>query len=308
MRNFAIVIHGGAGTILKAQMSDELEVKYKEVLKQSIEAGEKILIAGGEAIEAVVASILVLENCELFNAGKGAVFTNNETHELDASIMDGSNLNAAGAAGLKKVKNPILLCKTILEKSKHVLMIGEGAEKFAAENNLEMVDNNYFSTDFRLKQLKDIQHTNNTQLDHTANDAKKYGTVGAVALDRNGNLAAGTSTGGLTNKKYGRVGDTAIIGAGTFANKTCAVSCTGDGEYFIRSVTAYDIAAMMEYKNYSLEKACNQMVHEKLVSIGGEGGVIAIDKDGNIQASFNTPGMYRASIDKEGNKKIAIYK
>ena len=308
MRKSAIAIHGGAGTILKSLMNQELELQYTNALNAALNAGEEILASGGYAIDAVAAAIVEMENCELFNAGKGAVFTNEETHELDASLMDGNNLTAAGVAGLKRVKNPIILCKTILKKSKHILMVGEGAEKFAIENDLEMVNNNYFSTDFRLQQLKNIQHTNNTQLDHTANDSKKFGTVGAVAIDCFGHLAAGTSTGGLTNKKYGRVGDTPLIGAGTFANSTCAVSCTGDGEYFIRAVVAYDIAAMMEYKNYTLEEACTEMVHKKLVKIGGEGGLIAIDKNGNIQFSFNTDGMYRASIDKDGKRTITIYK
>ena len=308
MRKSAIAIHGGAGTILKSLMNQELELQYTNALNAALNAGEEILASGGYAIDAVAAAIVEMENCELFNAGKGAVFTNEETHELDASLMDGNNLTAAGVAGLKRVKNPIILCKTILKKSKHILMVGEGAEKFAIENDLEMVNNNYFSTDFRLQQLKSIQHTNTTQLDHTANDSKKFGTVGAVAIDCFGHLAAGTSTGGLTNKKYGRVGDTPLIGAGTFANSTCAVSCTGDGEYFIRAVVAYDIAAMMEYKNYTLEEACTEMVHKKLVKIGGEGGLIAIDKNGNIQFSFNTDGMYRASIDKDGKRIIAIYK
>ena len=308
MRKSAIAIHGGAGTILKSLMNQELELQYTNALNAALNAGEEILASGGYAIDAVAAAIVEMENCELFNAGKGAVFTNEETHELDASLMDGNNLTAAGVAGLKRVKNPIILCKTILKKSKHILMVGEGAEKFAIENDLEMVNNNYFSTDFRLQQLKNIQHTNNTQLDHTANDSKKFGTVGAVAIDCFGHLAAGTSTGGLTNKKYGRVGDTPLIGAGTFANSTCAVSCTGDGEYFIRAVVAYDIAAMMEYKNYTLEEACTEMVHKKLIKIGGEGGLIAIDKNGNIQFSFNTDGMYRASIDKDGKRTITIYK
>jgi beta-aspartyl-peptidase (threonine type) len=238
-----------------------------------------------------------LENSPLFNAGKGAVFTNNGTIEHDASIMNGENLNAGASTGTMHVKNPIDLAHSIMTKSSHVFLSGSGAEDFAKSQNLEMVEQEYFYTDFRFNQLEKQK-----------NSVSKFGTVGCVAIDINGNLAAGTSTGGMTNKKWGRIGDSPIIGAGTYANnKTCAISCTGSGEYFMRSVVAYDISALMEYKDLSLKEAVFKVIHKKLPSIGGDGGLIAIDNKGNIIMDFNTPGMYRASINKYGEKNIAIY-
>ena len=238
-----------------------------------------------------------MENSPLFNAGKGAVFTSQGTIEHDASIMSGENLNAGASTGTMHIKNPITLAHSIMTSSEHVFLSREGAEEFGKLQNLEMVEQDYFFTDFRLNQLKKQQ-----------NSSSKFGTVGCVAMDINGNLAAGTSTGGMTNKKWGRIGDSPIIGAGTYANnKTCAVSCTGSGEYFMRSVVAYDISALMEYKDFSLKEAVYNVIHKKLPSIGGDGGLIAIDNKGNIVMDFNTPGMYRASINKDGEKNIAIY-
>ena len=293
----AIAIHGGAGIILKGSLSSEKEKLIRDKLDEAISHGYEILKSSGNSTEAIIETIKILENSPLFNAGKGAVFTNNGTIEHDASIMNGENLNAGASTGTMHVKNPIDLAHSIMTKSSHVFLSGSGAEDFAKSQNLEMVEQEYFYTDFRFNQLEKQQNT-----------ASKFGTVGCVAMDINGNLAAGTSTGGMTNKKWGRIGDSPIIGAGTYANnKTCAVSCTGSGEYFMRSVVAYDISALMEYKDLSLKEAVYKVIHKKLPSIGGDGGLIAIDNKGNIVMDFNTPGMYRASINKDGEKNIAIY-
>ncbi len=292
-----IAIHGGAGIILKGDLSTEKEKLIREKLDEAISHGYEILKSTGSSTEAVVETIKILENSPLFNAGKGAVFTSQGTIEHDASIMNGKDLNAGASTGTMHIKNPITLAYSIMTNSEHVFLSHKGAEEFAQLQNLEMVEQDYFFTDFRLNQLKKQQ-----------NSSSKFGTVGCVAMDINGNLAAGTSTGGMTNKKWGRIGDSPIIGAGTYANnKTCAVSCTGSGEYFMRSVVAYDISALMEYENLSLESAVFKVVHKKLPSIGGDGGLIAIDYKGNIVMDFNTPGMYRASINKDGEKNIAIY-
>lgn len=328
--SFSIAIHGGAGTILQSTMTPELEKKYRQGLTEAITAGITILEKGGFAWDAVEAAIVSLENCELFNAGKGAVFTHDATHELDASIMEGKTLKAGAVSGLLHIKNPISLAKTVMLESQHVMMMGEGAEKFAFEKGFERVENSYFSTPLRLEQLAAIRNTNKTQLDHTVGEIalqdsqntapfsekeKKRGTVGAVVKDKYGNLAAGTSTGGMTNKKHGRIGDTPIIGAGTYANnRTCAVSATGWGEFFIRGVVAYDIAALMDYKELSLEEAANLVIHKKLTELSpiegelGDGGVIAIDKAGNIAMPFNTEGMYRASFQENGTLFVGLYK
>ena len=317
--NFAIVIHGGAGTILKKNMTDEQEKAYQEKLQEALDSGYAILKNRGSAIDAVEKAIVVMEDSPLFNAGKGAVYTNAATNELDASIMDGKTLNAGAVSGVRNVKNPIKLARVVMEKSEHVMLSGKGAEDFAKLHKIEMVDSAYFYNEHRLKQLNKIKDSEKIQLDHSDNDDEqgditelkdcKFGTVGAVALDKHGNLAAATSTGGMTNKKFGRIGDSPIIGAGTYANNaTCAVSCTGHGEFFIRNVVAYDVAALMEYKNLSLVDAANYVVNEKLVKLGGDGGLIAIDKDGNIAMPFNTKGMYRAYKKANGESKILIFK
>lgn len=312
MQNYAIAIHGGAGTILKNVMTPEKELSYKNGLQDAIEAGESILKSGGSAFDAVESTIIQLENNPLFNAGKGAVFTHNGLHEMDASIMNGSDLNAGAVAGVQHIKNPISLARAVMEQSEHVLLTGNGAVEFAKKVNARFENDDYFFVQLRYDQLQEAKKSNSMILDHTAkidNNEKKFGTVGCVALDQKGNLAAGTSTGGMTNKKFGRVGDSSIIGSGTYANNnTCAISCTGHGELFIRSVVAYDISCLMEYKNLSLKDACDIVVMDKLVKIGGEGGLIALDSKGNIELSFNSDGMYRASKKQNEELFIGIYK
>ena len=291
-----IAIHGGAGVILKGDLSEEREKLIREKLDEAISRGYEILNASGSSTDAVIETIKILENSPLFNAGKGAVFTNNGTIEHDASIMNGADLNAGASSGTMHVKNPITLANAIMTKSDHVFLSGSGAEEFAKKENLDMVEQDYFYTEFRFNQLKKMK------------DDSKFGTVGCVAMDKKGNLVAGTSTGGMTNKKWGRIGDSPIIGAGTYANNnTCAVSCTGSGEYFMRSVVAYDVSALIEYEKLSLKDAVSKIIHKKLPAIGGDGGLIAIDNKGNIAMDFNTPGMYRASINKNGEKVIEIY-
>jgi beta-aspartyl-peptidase (threonine type) len=313
MHNYALAIHGGAGTILKSTMTPEKELAYKNGLQDAIEAGESILKSGGSAFDAVESAIIQLENNPLFNAGKGAVFTNTGTHEMDASIMNGKDLMAGAIAGVQGVKNPISLARAVMEKSEHVLLTGNGAMDFAKKVNAPFENEDYFFVQLRYDQLQQAKQSNSMILDHTEDKIehgeKKFGTVGCVALDLQGNLAAGTSTGGMTNKKFGRVGDSSIIGAGTYANNnTCAISCTGHGELFIRSVVAYDISCLMEYKNLSLKEACDLVVMDKLVKIGGEGGLIALDAKGNIVLPFNSEGMYRASKKQNEDIFIGIYK
>ncbi|WP_291114815.1 isoaspartyl peptidase/L-asparaginase family protein [Flavobacterium sp. UBA6135] len=316
VEKFCIVIHGGAGTILKENMTDSLEAEYNRVLDLAVSKGYEILKNGGNSLDAVTQTIMILEDSPLFNAGKGAVFTNEGKNELDASIMDGKSKAAGAVASVTKVKNPITLARAIMEVSEHVMMVGPGAEKFAEQNGVELVDPNYFYTVKRWEGLEKAKDREKTELDHAAAmhydpmiKDQKFGTVGCVALDKNGNIAAGTSTGGMTNKRYGRVGDAPIIGAGTYAdNATCGVSATGWGEFFIRNVVAYDISAQMQYKKVSLAEAAKETIQKKVPEMGGDGGIIAIDKDGNIIMEFNTAGMYRASIDKSGIKTIAIYK
>ena len=313
IKKYAIAIHGGAGTILRTNMTNEIEQKYKMALHESILAGENILLNSGLAIDAVEAAISSLENNPLFNAGKGSVFSNEGEHEMDASIMNGKDLMAGAVAGVKNVKNPITLAKSVMQHSNHVFMAGQGAEVFAKQLNIEMAPNEYFFEQMRYDQLIQAKSNDRIELDHVdnkfENGEKKFGTVGAVALDVFGNISAGTSTGGMTNKKHGRIGDTPIIGAGTYANnQTCAVSCTGHGEFFIRSVVAYDISCLIEYKGFSLKEACNLVVKDKLVKIGGEGGLIALDARGNIELCFNSEGMYRASKKSNEDVYIGIYK
>ncbi|WP_456460343.1 isoaspartyl peptidase/L-asparaginase family protein [Reichenbachiella sp.] len=305
-----LVIHGGAGTILKENMTPEDEKAYHTKLKEALNAGYNILNSGGTSEDAVIAAIMIMEDSPLFNAGKGAVFTNEGTNEMDASIMNGGNGSAGAIAGVKTIKNPILAAQAVKNNSEHVMMSGNGAERFAADQNLELVDPSYFFTERRKMQLDKLKNAEKSNEEGSIKKWKdyKYGTVGAVALDTNGNICAATSTGGMTNKKYGRIGDAPVIGAGTFANKICGVSATGHGEYFIRNVVAYDIAAIMEYKKVPLGAATENVVMEKLVKIGGGGGVVALDAKGNISMTFNTPGMYRGYIQKEGKARTYIYK
>ncbi len=305
--NFGIAVHGGAGTILRSLMTPEKEALYIKGLQEAIDAGHKILISGGSSVDAVEAAVMVLENFPLFNAGKGAVFTNKGTHEMDASIMDGKTLEAGAVSGISNVQNPVALARLIKDKSGHVFLCGSEAETFAKLMQLPFQPDDYFYEEGRYKQWQEVKDSDGYQLDHTVNsgEGKKFGTVGAVALDLHGNIASATSTGGMTNKRFGRVGDSPMIGAGTYANNhTCAVSCTGHGEYFIRAVVAYDISCLMEYKGYTLKQACDYVVKDKLVKLGGEGGLIAIDKSGNIELPFNSEGMYRAY--KKGNTDAVV--
>ncbi|MDF2158805.1 isoaspartyl peptidase/L-asparaginase [Algoriphagus sp. CAU 1675] len=316
---FALAIHGGAGTIKKENMTPEQDAEYRAKLKESLDAGFAVLENGGSSLDAVIAAVKVMEDSPLFNAGKGAVFTNEGKNELDAAIMYGADRNAGAVAGITTVKNPITAARAVLENSPHVFMIGKGAEQFAAEQNLELVDPSYFFTQHRFEQLEKIKETEKTQLDHSAllelelEDPffkdRKFGTVGAVALDKNGNIAAATSTGGMTNKRYGRVGDVPIIGAGTYAdNETCAVSATGHGEFFIRTVVGHEIASIMRYGGKSLQEAADEVVMGQLVKIGGSGGIISIDKMGNIAMPFNSEGMYRGYRKAGEEAKTFIYK
>ena len=317
MRKAGIAIHGGAGTILRSSLSPEKEQQYTSALREALNAGYSILRAGGSALDAVETAIGNLEDCPLFNAGRGSVYNNEGGHEMDASIMTGAGFGAGAVALIRNVKNPISLARAVMEKSEHVFLCGAGAEQFARNMNLPFEGDDYFNTAFRFEQWQAALKSSGTFLDHnisgngkanTAQHDKKFGTVGAVALDINGNLAAGTSTGGMTNKKFGRVGDSPIIGAGTYANNnTCAISCTGHGELFIRSVVAYDVSCLIEYKGLTLAEACHEVVMKKLVAIQGGGGLIAIDKHGNIEMPFNSEGMYRA-MKNESDELIAIYK
>lgn len=319
----AIAIHGGAGTITRKNMSAEMEKAYREGLTAALQKGYAVLKNGGNSLDAVEAAVVEMENNPLFNAGKGAVFTHEGKNEMDAAIMNGATLAAGSIAGVSTIRNPIKTARKVMENSAHVMLTGKGAEEFAKQQGEAIVDPSYFYTEKRWEGLQRALKAEKVELDHADtlkkvlprtgylifDEGKKFGTVGAVALDRNGNLAAATSTGGMTNKRWNRVGDAPIIGAGTYANNaTCAVSATGHGEYFIRSVVAYDISALMEYKNLPLKNAANEVVMQKLVKRGGEGGVIAIDKNGNIAMPFNSEGMYRASIDTEGKVYIGIYK
>ena len=309
MNTFAIAIHGGAGTILKSSMTAEKEANYKLALKTALELGYKCLEDGGTSVEAVRVTVISLEDSPLFNAGKGSVFTSEGTHEMDASIMDGKDREAGAVSAISGIKNPIDAAYKVMMYSDHVYLTGKGAESFCKENDCEIEPESYFHDDFRYQQWKELQGTDTFQLDHSKIVDEKFGTVGAVALDIHGNIAGATSTGGMTNKKYGRVGDSPIIGSGVYANnKTCAVSCTGSGEYFIRSVTAYDVSCLMEHKGLTVEEASSEVVHKRLLEINGDGGLIAIDKHGNISMPFNTEGMYRAMKKSSGEMKISIYK
>ncbi len=307
-----LVIHGGAGTIKRENMTPEREKAYHAKLQQALDSGYSVLERGGKSLDAVIAAIKVMENSPLFNAGKGAVFNSEGRNELDASIMDGSNLMAGAVAGVTTIKNPITAAYAVMTKSEHVMMIGDGAEKFAREQNLEIVDPSYFFDSLRYKQwikAKEAEADREALLIDPYTKDKKFGTVGAVALDQYGNIAAGTSTGGMTNKKYGRVGDAPIIGAGTYAdNASCGVSATGWGEYFIRLAVAHDIASLVKYTDLSLQEAADSVVMKKVPHLGGDGGIIALDRQGNISMTFNTAGMYRGHIQKKGEGKTFIYK
>lgn len=321
IRKPVLVIHGGAGTILKKNMTAEKEKAYTEGLKQALEKGYAILEKGGSALDAVEAAVKVMEDNPLFNAGKGAVFTHEGTNELDAAIMDGKTLGAGSVAGVTTIRNPITAARAVMERSSHVMMTGKGAEQFAADQGIPLVDPSYFYTKERWKGLQRVLQEDSArmELDHGSkkkgaslkqpeNKDSKYGTVGAVALDQAGHLAAATSTGGMTNKRYGRVGDAPIIGAGTYANDAiCAISCTGWGEYFIRLVMAKSVSDRMEFGNWSLLQAADDMILKKLPALGGDGGLIGVDKDGNIVMPFCTEGMYRGFM-KEGKMEVRIYK
>lgn len=322
MKKYTIAIHGGAGTLVRGNMTPEMEKGYRDSLDLAITSAYGMLESGGTALAAVEEAVVHLENSPLFNAGKGSVFTSEGTHEMDASIMEGSNLKAGAVTTITGIKNPISLAKDVMLHTEHVFLAGEGALKFAKSLDYEILDPSYFHDDLRYKQWLSIRDTDNFQLDHSGSTSaaplstksshikdSKFGTVGAVALDQDGNIAAATSTGGMTNKRFGRVGDSPMIGAGTYANNlTCAVSCTGSGEYFIRGVVAYEVSALMEFKGLSLEEAASEVINNRLLQIGGDGGLIAVDAHGNVTMPFNTEGMYRAMMTSEGKKIISIYK
>ena len=309
MKTFSIAIHGGAGTLVKGMMTPTLEAAYKSALQLALTEGYKVLENDGNAVEAVEVAVKFLEDSHLFNAGKGSVFTAAGTHEMDASIMDGKTLEAGAVSLITGIKNPVALAKDVMEKSEHVFLAGDGAMQFAKQLDYEAKDASYFYDEFRHNQWLEIKDTDSFQLDHATKKDSKFGTVGAVACDKDGNIAAATSTGGMTNKKWGRVGDSPMIGSGNYANnKTCAVSCTGSGEFFIRAVVAYDVSCLMEYKGLSLEEASQEVVHKRLPKIKGDGGLIAVDTNGNIAMPFNTEGMYRASKSSNGKEEISIYK
>jgi L-asparaginase / beta-aspartyl-peptidase len=315
MKQFSLAIHGGAGTILKQDMTTELEEAYIKGLEESLAAGFAVLEQGGSSVNAVKAAIVVLEDNLLFNAGRGSVFTKKGLQEMDAAIMDGKDLSAGSVAGIRNIRNPIELAAEVMLNSNHVFLSGKGANDFAIKQGIKLEPDEYFFSQFRYDQWKHIRDSDNYSLDHTHQGLeelmkdKKFGTVGAVACDKDGNIAAATSTGGMTNKKYGRIGDSPLIGAGTYANnKTCAISCTGHGEPFIRAVASYDVSCLMEYKGMSLHDAMNEVVNVKLVKMDGEGGMIGVDANANVAMVLNSAGMYRGMQNSSGTKYIAIYK
>ncbi|MBK8953989.1 MAG: isoaspartyl peptidase/L-asparaginase [Saprospiraceae bacterium] len=303
---YSIAIHGGAGTLIRSDMDAKIEKKYSKALEKALNKGFEILKNNGTALDAVTASVVSLEDCPLFNAGKGSVFTSKGTQEMDASIMDGKSLDGGSVAMIRRIKNPVLLARAVMEKSEHLMLAGKGAEQFAKKHGFKKMADDYFFTEHRYKQLLLAKKNKEIILDH---DSRKFGTVGAVALDQTGNLAAATSTGGMTNKKFGRIGDTPIIGSGTWAdNTTCAISCTGSGEYFMRMNVAFHVACMMKYGKMSLEQATRKIVFDLLPGIQGDGGLIAVDKKGNLSLVFNTEGMYRAYRKMDEEAVIEIYK
>ena len=309
MENFSMVIHGGAGTLVKGLMTPELEEQYKAALKIALDKGYGILENGGSSMDAVETSVQFLENSPLFNAGKGSVFTAEGTHEMDAAIMEGKSLEAGAVSLVSGIKNPISLARDVMEKSYHVFLAGDGAMQFAKSQGHGIEAPDYFYDEVRYQQWQGIKDSDSFQLDHSVKKEGKFGTVGAVACDQHGNVAAATSTGGMTNKKWGRVGDSPMTGAGTYANnKTCAVSCTGSGEFFIRGVVAYDVSCLMEFKGISLKEAADEVVNKRILQINGDGGLIAVDTQGNIAMPFNTEGMYRAYKTSKGKEQISIYR
>jgi L-asparaginase / beta-aspartyl-peptidase len=309
MNPIALALHGGAGTILRSAMTPEKEVAYTAALRAALDAGYAVLHRGGSSLEAVEQTVISLEDCPLFNAGRGSVFTADGRHEMDASIMDGLSREAGAVSMVRGVRNPVSLARLVMTHSGHVMLAGEGAMAYAQSMGVKMEEEAYFYDQFRYDQWQSVVGSEQFQLDHAAKKDEKFGTVGAVALDQYGNIAAATSTGGMTNKKFGRIGDSPIIGAGTYAhNATCAVSCTGSGEYFIRGVVAYDVSCLMEYKGLSLQAACDEVVLKRLLEIGGDGGLIALDAAGHIALVFNTDGMYRACRTSDGRDEIAIYR
>jgi beta-aspartyl-peptidase (threonine type) len=315
MQPFSIVIHGGAGTILKEDMTPDLEAAYIKGLQEAVDAGYAVLEEGGSAVNAVKAAIVILEDNLLFNAGRGSVFTKKGVQEMDAAIMEGKNLDAGAVAGIRNVRNPIELAAEVMYNSNHVFLSGKGANDFAIKQGIKLEPDEFFFSQFRYDQWKAIRDSDNYSLDHTHQGLeelmkdKKFGTVGAVACDIYGDIAAATSTGGMTNKKYGRIGDSPLIGCGTYANnKTCAISCTGHGEPFIRAVAAHDVSCLMEYKNMTLQQAMDEVVNKKLLAMDGEGGMIGVDAKGNTAMVFNSAGMYRGKRNSAGDNEIAIYK
>jgi beta-aspartyl-peptidase (threonine type) len=311
MSRFTIAIHGGAGTILKENMTTELERSYRNGLEGALQAGYAVLESGGTAVHAVKAATMVLEDNILFNAGRGSVFTTNGTHEMDAAIMDGKTLAAGAVTGIHNIRNPVDLANAVMLHSGHVFLYGAGANDFAASQGFATEPDDYFFSQFRYDQWTAVRDSDNYTLDHSQEPIKdkKFGTVGATACDSYGNIAAATSTGGMTNKKFGRIGDTPIIGAGTYANDTtCAISCTGHGELFLRAVAAYDVSCLMEYKGISLQAAMDEVVNKKLVAINGEGGMIGVDAAGNFALVFNSAGMYRGVRSSDGTHETAIYR
>lgn len=310
-----LVIHGGAGTIVKDDMTPELEKAYMDGLRDALSAGFAVLDEGGTAVNAVKAALVVLEDHILFNAGRGAVFTKKGVQEMDAAIMDGSNLAAGAVAGIRNVRNPIELAAEVMRNSNHVFLSGKGANDFAIKQGIKLEPDEYFFSQFRYDQWKAIRDSDRYSLDHTHLHLeelmrdKKFGTVGAVACDAQGHLAAATSTGGMTNKKYGRIGDSPLIGIGTYANDaTCAISCTGHGEMFIRAVASYDVSCLMEYRQLSLQEAMDVVVNQKLKSLNGEGGMIGVDANGQHAMVFNSAGMYRAYKNSRGETEVLIYR
>lgn len=310
MSAYSLVIHGGAGTILRSQMDEEKEKAYRSALEDALQAGSVLLEDGSSAMDAVRAAVVSLEDNILFNAGRGSVFGADGSHEMDASLMEGQTLMAGAVAAVRNIRNPIELAYAIMTKSPHVMLNGAGAVEFGKLHGLQVEPDGYFFSAMRHAQWEALQGTNEVALDHGQSpDHKKFGTVGAVALDKYGNIAAATSTGGMTNKQYGRIGDSPIIGAGTYANNnTCAISCTGHGEPFIRAVTAYDVSCLMEYKGLGLEAAMNVVVHDKLIKLDGEGGMIGVDVKGNAAMVFNSAGMYRGMRTSDGRNEVSIYK
>ena len=310
MSKYSLVIHGGAGTILKESMTPEMETAYRKGLQATLDQGYDVLANGGTAVEAVLAATISLEDNILFNAGRGSVFGKDGKQEMDASIMEGKELMAGAVSAVRNIRNPVQLAYAVMTQTAHVMLNGQGANDFAASIGMKTEPDDYFYSPFRYEQWKQVQQSGEVALDHNiAVKEKKFGTVGAAACDMQGNIAAATSTGGMTNKQWGRVGDSPIIGAGTYANnKTCAISCTGHGELFIKAVAAYDVSCLVEYKGLSLQEAMNIVVHDKLMKIGGEGGMIGVDAKGNAAMIFNSEGMYRGIRSSEGMNEVAIYK